>query len=615
MRRPQLVIESLEFDYGDDWRGRPVDEHLMVFSGPSAAGKSTPMEALLYALGLVSGTIMPEVKERKAVRLVFKAGNQRWSATRTGTGRSARVVFDNLTTPGIPITRLVRPGKPSEESASDVTLGLLGIPVLKSGDLKLDLDLVRSVFTTRQEFVATRFLNALTTKERRLTLDVLLGLRDEELDRLESTFSKAEREYGDIRSTINRYVKARQNAGLDSDTDVRRERDRKKREHADVNAEREKAQQALSDLESDQARFEREEQQAYQSYRQARSALDEEQQRCQQAAQALGVAEGYLQALLQQIHDDGRCPRCTLGLPQRRPGHCTLCDQLLQDAEAESSPQWDELVEVARQGVRVAQRQLADRTRQVDELNAVVHKAQLVLDEARVQAAAHRERTAPARARVRALEKRADTLTGELEQLTKRIKEQGVLASLRRDLEQRGRLLQDARRLRDAARGQRQQRRTDLLARLAQLVLIRLQAVLPAVQEVAIDPEDYSLTIDGKPFADTSVAGGPKTAANVAFLLALQDLAAEEPDVLVPPLLVIDAPLSGFSSRGADEGTSRRLLEQLVSAAEPDVDGSAVQVVLAVNDRIPQQRTTATGHLALSAEHRFFDHAPACPRP
>ncbi|AUA07962.1 hypothetical protein GTZ89_44520 [Streptomyces sp. SID8382] len=613
MRRPHFVIESYEFVYADTWRRRELGEQLTVLSGASAAGKSTPMEALLYALGLTTGTIMPEVKSCPAVRLVFRVGTVRWSATRSGTGRrTTRVVFENLTAPGVPLTRLVSPAKASEESASDFVLGLLGIPVLKSGETRMSLDLVRSVFTTRQEFIATRFLNGLTAKERTLTLDVLLRLRDEELDRLESAFNSAEHEYADIRSTINRYVKARQNAGLEPDADVRGEYERKRREHADTVAERETAQEALSRLEGDQGRLEREEQQAHSTYRQARAELDEARERCQRAAQQLGVAEGYLQALLQQRHDDSHCPACNLALPERRPGHCAVCDQLCEHTQP--PPRWDELVAVARQGVLAAQKEMAARTRQTEQQAAAAAAAERLLDEARVRAAAHRERTAPARERVRGLEKRAERLDGELEQLKKRIKEQAVLASLRRDMKEHHRTMQEAQRRRDAARAKRQRRRSDLLARLAQFVLRRLQAILPDVQEVAIDPSDYALTIDGKPFADTSVAGGPKTAANLAFLLGLQDLADQEPDVLVPPLLVIDSPLAGFSSHGADEDTSRRLLDQLISAASASHDSVSRQAIMAVNDRIPAQRDTGVEHLALGPDHRFFDHAPACPQ-
>ncbi|MET9418939.1 hypothetical protein ABZY03_33080 [Streptomyces klenkii] len=79
-------------------------------------------------------------------------------------------------------------------------------------------------------------------------------------------------------------------------------------------------------------------------------------------------------------------------------------------------------------------------------------------------------------------------------------------------------------------------------------LLARLQAILPDAQEVRIDPEDYSVTIGGKPFHEISVAGGLKIAVNVAALLSLQDLALKDADILVPPLLTIDAPLTGSAA-------------------------------------------------------------------
>lgn len=113
-----------------------------------------------------------------------------------------------------------------------------------------------------------------------------------------------------------------------------------------------------------------------------------------------------------------------------------------------------------------------------------------------------------------------------------------------------------------------------------------------------------------KTFAESSVAGSPKVGTNVAALLALRDLGRVDPAVRVPPLLIIDSPLSGLGATGVDRDASLRLIDTLISVADdPSSDGYAFQVITAANDPLPRTYP-GVREIAIDDGHRFFDHAP-----
>ncbi|MEU5036024.1 hypothetical protein AB0G48_17975 [Streptomyces rubiginosohelvolus] len=404
-------------------------------------------------------------------------------------------------------------------------------------------------------------------------------------------------------------MKARQNAGLDSPEAVRGEQERKREEHAETMAQAHTANSELNNLEAAQSAYDKDEQQASAAYARTVHQLTEARQASEQAAEGLGAAEGYLKGLLLRVHADGHCPRCDLALPQREEGHCAVCDQIVATT---AKTDWPGLLSEAREGVEAAKRARAKCRLAVEEAEKRSHAAWAALEEAKKHAATHREKTAPVRALVRALEKRAEALSGELIQLAKRLEELAVIVRLEKDLLECHRAMKAAERERDAARAERQERRTDITAQWARHVLARLKAILPDTREISIDPHDYSIMVDGKAFDEISVAGGPKTALNVAVLLSLQDLARTRPGILIPSMMIIDAPLTGFSSEGLDHDTSRRMMDQILGAAEStSADGLTSQVITAVNYRLPSQRSSDLQEIALSTTNRFIEHAPA----
>lgn len=93
---PSFVIERLEFQRGDVWYARHFRGLVTFLVGHSKAGKSTALEALLYPSGLLTATVMPEVRSCAYVRLGFRIAGTRWQATRSGSIPRARVSLKNL---------------------------------------------------------------------------------------------------------------------------------------------------------------------------------------------------------------------------------------------------------------------------------------------------------------------------------------------------------------------------------------------------------------------------------------------------------------------------------------------------------------------------------------
>ncbi|MFE9046235.1 hypothetical protein ACFYOG_35785 [Streptomyces sp. NPDC007818] len=131
----------------------------------------------------------------------------------------------------------------------------------------------------------------------------------------------------------------------------------------------------------------------------------------------------------------------------------------------------------------------------------------------------------------------------------------------------------------DTARAADEVRCKQVTGRWEEFFLRRLQQINPAVEAAFIDPADFTIRVmerneADKSFDDSSVGGSLKVVTNVALLLALRDLGRVDAQVRVPPLLIIDSPLSGLGSTSLDQETSLRLIDTLISiAADPATDG------------------------------------------
>ncbi|MFF1956133.1 hypothetical protein ACFVWX_03915 [Streptomyces sp. NPDC058220] len=78
----------------------------------------------------------------------------------------------------------------------------------------------------------------------------------------------------------------------------------------------------------------------------------------------------------------------------------------------------------------------------------------------------------------------------------------------------------------------------------------------------------------------------------------------------MPPLLIIDSPLSGLGSQGLDHDTALRLIGTLIDIADDtSPDGYACQVIAATNDPLPRPYP-GVREIRIDTGNRFFDHAP-----
>ncbi|MEV0937741.1 hypothetical protein ACIBMX_48735 [Streptomyces phaeochromogenes] len=221
----------------------------------------------------------------------------------------------------------------------------------------------------------------------------------------------------------------------------------------------------------------------------------------------------------------------------------------------------------------------------------------------------------PQRRATRGLEKEAQQLGGELVQLKYRLKDAAYITAQEQNLHAYKEMKEAAEASRDAAVGAHQDHRKSLAQQWSQFFLARLRQINPAVESAVIDPQDFTVRIREKnsavkAFHESSVAGSPKAVINIVMLLALRDLGRAVPTVCVPPVLIVDSPLTGLGAGGIDQDTGIRLLDTLIDAAH-DSSATALdcQIIATLNDPLPAPKP-AVREIHLSEGHRYFDDAP-----
>lgn len=607
---PSFVIERCEYLYKNQWRYRPFKGLVTFLTGPAGSGKSSGVESLLYPLGSTGARVMPEVRQCETVRLVFRVSGTRWQASRSGRSTGGQVTFKNLSDAAEPVQVFpVQAAKPGEVSAGDFVLGLLEIPVMRSGAVRLSLVHVCRVMALGQATIATEYLGGLSKPERILLFEVLLGLRDEELDGLENAAAEAESRHGREKRLLNQFAKLRDKGVLADVEAVRAQNAEKTRAHQAAVQRWEAESATYGVMAGEMGRLDGLYRVADKKRRTVRKKADEAATALRAAVEEEGRARGHLEGLRGSLPEETRCSRCAQVLPERHPGCCRQCGQPSKETGAAEKHQ----EKLARAQARLDHAGMIRATRKDSERAAATaaHDADEAAGAALIARDAYEKQTLSGqRATVHDLEKTAHGLAKEIEQLVERLKEADYEAVQERKVKACEKAKQAACRARDTARSEREQRRKALLTRWSELFLARVREIDPSKDTAVIDPEDFTTLVQGKNFGDSSVAGGPKTLTNIAVLLSLRDLARKEPDVTVPPFVLIDSPFSGFGAQGLDEQTSSRLLQTLTTAADdPSPDGFAYQVVAVTNDPLPRPYP-GVREMGLGPEHRYFDHAP-----
>lgn len=137
-------------------------------------------------------------------------------------------------------------------------------------------------------------------------------------------------------------------------------------------------------------------------------------------------------------------------------------------------------------------------------------------------------------------EKEAHGLSRDVAQLKERLDSADYISAQEKAIQTAKEQMEAAQAARDAAVTAHDVRRKEVTAHWSEFFLARLQQINPDVETAFIDPSDFTTRVKerhtaDKTFAESSVAGSPKVATNVALLLALRDLARVDPAVRVPP--------------------------------------------------------------------------------
>ncbi|TLQ41917.1 hypothetical protein [Streptomyces marianii] len=248
----------------------------------------------------------------------------------------------------------------------------------------------------------------------------------------------------------------------------------------------------------------------------------------------------------------------------------------------------------------------ADQAAEADTAAAAALTARDAYDEGHLQ---------PARKAAQQAEKEAHGLSRDVAQLKERLESADYISAQEQVIQAAKEQMETAQAARDAAVTAHDVRRKEVTGRWSEFFLARLKQINPDVETAHIDPADFTTRVKerhtaDKTFAESSVAGSPKVATNVALLLALRDLGRVDRGVRVPPLMVIDSPLAGLGAKGLDHDTGLRLIDTLIDIADdPSPDGYACQVIAATNDPLPRPYP-GVREIRIDTDNRFFDHAP-----
>lgn len=608
---PSFVVERLEFLRDGVWRVRCFTGLVTFLVGHSNAGKSTAIETLLYPLGLTTARIMPEVRGCQEIRLTFRVAGTRWQATRKGAEPQARVLIKNLDDKN----DIGRP-LPVASASGEVTAGafvqdLLGLPAASRGTARLTLDtLYGTVMALRQTTIASEFLGGVKDNARILVLEVILGLWSEALADLEKNASEAESQHRAAQAALNQFKRLRDSGALTNPSETLREYDQRQLEHKTAAERAQAANAALSTTVGEHGRLVALHEAAEQHRRKTAKQAEDARARLNRTTADLARAEGVLSGLLSTPAVE--CSGCGQELPEREPGQCRQCGQALHGAEDR------------REKTLASARAKADRLRLdlsgLQEAAAAAGQAADAAEDAAAQALAlrdgyERDHLAPARQAAQRAEKEAFGLSRDVAQLKKQIDNADYIKAQAQVITEAKARMKATQGARDTAKNADEVRRKEVTGLWSEFFLKRLQQINPAVETAFIDPADFTTRVKerdeaDKSFDDSSVGGNPKAVTNIALLLALRDLGRCDAKVRVPPLLIIDSPLSGLGSTGLDHETSLRLIDTLISvAADPAADGYGCQVIAATNDPLPRAYP-GVREIRIDTANRFFDHAP-----
>jgi len=577
--------------------------------GPVGSGKSSLLELIRYALG--GGGILSRAVQQAVRRLILtiQIGERRFTFARNI--REATV--DWLDTDGKLLERLSVESPTPYRQMSAFLLEALGLPAMRilrsrsrptADTTALSFyDFYPYCYISQSEVdrAVVHHLDAIRDPKRRVAFEVLMGLTDEEIHRVEVQIGRLR---DDLRAARNREHAVREFLGrsdVQSEDELLEEqsllaetamRGRNRldelrhtaRAHTMAEAPLRRrlegvlgGQRAVAEQESI-----------------VRAELDEKRRLVAQAQLDLQRLTRTERAgdVLAGI-DFSRCPRCLQAVDPERTSvdNCYLCEQPL--ARMRDAVPYTESDGASAQDLASAERRrlealtaeiaalLKDAESELDivlgqkrMLDLVALRVQVEIDDRSNQYVSPLfEAIADTSSLVATSAARLDAIEKALEHWKHHRILAGQVAALQRDLEQAQTELIAARARLDSRR-----QRVVQLSKVFDDIIRFLE--VPWYESARIDLRTYLPVVNQSAFEQLS--GGEKTVVNVAYHLTLLTFALRERTILMPYLLIIDSPRKNLGQREEDESLAGRLYRRLRILV--DTYGARSQLIVADND-------------------------------
>lgn len=295
------------------------------------------------------------------------------------------------------------------------------------------------------------------------------------------------------------------------------------------------------------------------------------------------------------------CPRCMQTLSQRSTpsGHCLLCLQSEPEVDLDDSSVTSE--ELARLNDQIAESEhllsmerlhLSSLSEEADEAERSVGLLHREYDEATASSVSPRMDAVAARSVA------VEMLRQRLRDIDRGMAQWGRLESLRLQVRQ---FKKDERALsvdiKDHEKGlQRNRAQVQELSREFAREVEYLG--IPIEGEAHIDQGTYLPMVGTTSFEDLQASGGgASTALNIAYHLTILQHSIDDPNVMLPDLLIIDSPRKAIGNSEADRELGRRIYSRLQLLA--DSNPNKVQIIVADNDP-PVDLTAAVPSIRLT---------------
>ena len=579
-----FCIECALFEVDGVMQERRFKAPLTALTGETHSGKSTLLEAVWWALGVVGMQLMPAAAVCGRVGFEVRVGGSWWRITRSTVDRAEDVNFTNVTL-GIEEHHPVKRNE-SRQSAADVFQDLLGIPRLGAGRTRVTLDLLIPWLYARQRDLPNDYLGGQSKDQRIAVGRVLLGADDVTVDALRRDSAGKTKRWRSASNRVKKILQDREERELLSVEDLQRRAAQWTTQHQEASVRAQSAGVALSRLHAELEALQQKVSVMEEKRRTARAAADERERTARLLEAAAAEARGRLAGLREAATDPSLCPRCVQALDPAglSQDDCPVCRRF----DPERQQRMEQFQRRMSEAQRVVERACDAGRRAVQAADDARGRASDA-DRAVVEAAAARafaqDQVTPQQQVVLEAEATVRELAVRLEQNAEHLKELAELTELRKQMPQLEREKEAAETAYTAARHD-----TDLMVkqgtdRWSDHLLRRMRACDPEITTASVSPEDFSVTINGGTFDSTVVAGHGRTRINVSALLALRDTAREIPAMPVPQFLIIDGPFTGLGNSPKDQRTGTALLDGLTDLATSEhPSGAGGQVIIACTE-------------------------------